>query len=199
MPDEQLVVAILAAGASRRLGQPKQLVLIDGEPLLRRQCQTSLAADIGPVVAILGCHAGACARAIADLPVEVRINPDWHEGLSASVRQAVRAARDRRAGGLLLLHGDQYRITPADLRALDSAWRGSPVSACVSRCGAYTGPPAILPAACYEGALALAGDRGARTVLYDPSRPAPVEIDNPHAPFDLDHPHQLAAVRSSGS
>ena len=54
--DDRLVLAILAAGASRRLGQPKQLVSLEGELLLRRQCRIALEAQIGRVAVILGCR-----------------------------------------------------------------------------------------------------------------------------------------------
>ncbi|HKD35269.1 MAG TPA: NTP transferase domain-containing protein, partial [Pirellulales bacterium] len=88
----RLLVAILAAGASRRLGQPKQLIELRGEPLLRRQCRMTIEADIGPVAVVLGSHANGCAATIADLPVARHINENWQEGLGASIREAARAA-----------------------------------------------------------------------------------------------------------
>src|SRR4030081_1807105 len=89
LPD--LVVAVLAAGASRRLGQAEQLVPIVGEPLLRRQCRCALSARVGEVVAILGCDEAQHRGVIADLPVDVRVNDEWEEGLAATLRCAVRA------------------------------------------------------------------------------------------------------------
>src|SRR5436189_3262943 len=103
----ELLVAILAAGASRRLGQPKQLVLIDGEPMLRRQCRVALQARVGSVMAILGCHVERCSATIADLGVLTRVNEQWNEGLGSSLRTAAGAAIEMQAAGLLVLHGDQ--------------------------------------------------------------------------------------------
>src|SRR5687768_1508691 len=123
MPDCPLVVAILAAGASRRLGQAKQLVeLPGGEPLLRRQCRVALDADVGPVVVVLGCHADACAAAVTALPVTIRVNVGWEEGLASSIRHAARAATDASAAALLIVHGDQYRVTAGDLRLVNAVW-----------------------------------------------------------------------------
>src|SRR3954468_17586851 len=137
-----LVVGVLAAGASRRLGRPKQLVPIDGEPLLRRQCRSALAAGVGEVAVILGFNADEHRRGIEDLPVEVRVNGDWAQGLATTLRCAVRAARCHGAA-LLVLPCDLYRITSDDLRALRDRWHMAPFNACVPRAGNYAGPPAI--------------------------------------------------------
>jgi CTP:molybdopterin cytidylyltransferase MocA len=192
LPD--LVVAVLAAGASRRLGCAKQLVPIGGEPMLRRQCRCALNARVGEVVAILGCDAAQHREVIADLPVDVRVNDEWEEGLAATLRSAVRAAKERQAA-LLVLPCDQYRIIPADLRALYEHWRWAPSITCISRWGRYAGPPVILPIHYYDDVLRLRGDIGARSLLYDLHRPCPDEILNPRAAFDLDSPEEMRIAR----
>jgi len=196
LPD--LIVAVLAAGASRRLGCAKQLVPIGGEPLLRRQCRCALAARIGEVVAILGCDDAQHRDVIVDLPVEVRVNNEWREGLAATLRCAVRAAKERRAA-LLVLPCDQYRIIPDDLRTLYEHWRWAPSMACVSRWGRYAGPPAILPFDYYDDVLRLRGDVGARSLLHDIRRPRPEEIPNPRATFDLDVPEEMTIAEAWAS
>jgi molybdenum cofactor cytidylyltransferase len=180
----RVVVAILAAGASRRLGRPKQLLPIGGEPLLRNQCRCALAADIGDVVAVLGCNAERHRRLIGDLPVELRFNGGWEEGLAASLRCAVRTARSRGAA-VLIVPCDQYRVVPDDLRALRDTWLWSPERACVSR-GDYVGPPAIVPVGYHDHLLRLSGDVGARSVLYRSVWQQPGEVINPRAAYDLD-------------
>ncbi len=185
MSPPRIVVAVLAAGASRRLRRPKQLVPIGGEPLLRRQCRCALAAGVGEVVAVLGCNADQHIRVISDLPVAVRVNGRWAEGLASSLRCAVRVATLRDAA-LLVLPCDQYRIVPMDIRALYDTWRRTPERACVSRHGQYVGPPVIIPVPYHQHILGLHGDVGARSVLYRPDRLLPIELTNPRATFDLD-------------
>src|SRR5258705_6740445 len=196
LPD--LVVAVLAAGASRRLGRAKQLVPIGGEPLLRRQCRCALSARVGEVLAILGCDEAQHREVTGDLPVDVRVSDEWEEGLAATLRSAVRVAKERQAA-LLVLPCDQYRIIPDDLRTLYSRWRRTPNIACVSRWGRYAGPPAILPFGYYDHALRLRGDVGARSLLYDIRRPHPDEIPNPRATFDLDLPEQMRTAEAWAS
>jgi molybdenum cofactor cytidylyltransferase len=142
------------------------------------------------VMAILGCDEARHREVIADLPVAVRVNHEWEEGLAATLRSAVRAAKQRQSA-LLVLPCDQYRIVPADLRTLYEHWRWAPSIACVSRWGDYAGPPAILPIHYYDDVLRLRGDIGARSLLYDHHRPCPDEIPNPRVVFDLDSPEEI--------
>ena len=191
-----VLVVILAAGASRRLGSAKQLVSIGGEPLLRRQCRCALRARVGRVLVILGCDADRHGRVIADLPVDVHVNDEWQEGIAATLRHAVDVANLRRSA-LLVLPCDQYRITPNDLRTLHDTWRQTPSAACVSRWHDYAGPPAILPIECYEEISRLRGDTGARALLYNPQGPRPLEVANPRATYDLDSPQDMTIAQSS--
>jgi len=185
-----LVVAVLAAGASRRLGRAKQLVAIGGEPLLRRQCRCALDAGVGKVIVVLGFNADEHRSLIQDLPVEVHVNDNWEEGLAATLRCAVRAAQMLRVA-LLVLPCDQYRIVPEDLGALRNRWRLAPSKACVSRAGDYTGPPVILPVDYHDHVRRLRGDMGARSLIYGSLSSGPEEVVNPRASFDLDSPTDL--------
>ena len=185
MPDE-LLLAILAAGASRRLGQPKQLVELDGEPLVRRQCRIAMEADVGGVIVVLGCHHQKIAAAISDLGIDSIFNDQWQQGLAASVRAATRAAITASATALLLYHCDQYMITPADLIHLHHAWISAPTTVHLSRDGDHLGPPAILPARLFPSMLKLKGDTGPRAILCEDSYVR--EIPIPSASLDIDCP-----------
>ncbi|HEY2147174.1 MAG TPA: nucleotidyltransferase family protein [Pirellulales bacterium] len=196
--DHRLLVTILAAGASRRLGQPKQLVDLRDEPLLRRQCRMALAAKIGGVAVILGYRSTECAATIADLPVAHQINAQWEEGLASSIREAVRAALAADATGLGLLHVDQYRLEAADLRAVHAAWSNSGgLNACVSTHAGASGPPVIFPKRCFDDLMLLEGDSGARGVLSRLPTADLCSISVPNAFHDLDLPAELAGLLKS--
>ena len=194
MPDE-LFVAILAAGASRRLGYPKQLVELNGEPLVRRQCRTALEAAVGPVALVLGCQREGVASAVSNLKIQLLTADDWAEGMAASVRTATRAAMAAGAAALLLLHCDQYALIPADLRHLRDAWAASPAAAHLSRHGDHLGPPAILPARFFPSMLTLKGDTGPRPILRGEDVR---EVPMPSASTDLDCSLDLATAKAKG-
>ena len=90
-----VAVLVLAAGASTRMGRPKQMLPFAGEPLLRRVVEQALAASAARVFVVLGAYAAAVTPALAGLPVETIWNPDWEEGQGASVRVGVRYLLDR--------------------------------------------------------------------------------------------------------
>src|SRR5262245_29827025 len=165
MSTSDVLIVILAAGASRRLGRPNQSVTLGGESVLRRQCRRALSAGIGPVSVVLGCDSEQHAQLIADLPLEIRINDKWREGMAASLRHAVDAAIGYAA--CLILQADQYRISPSDLRTLRAVWSLAPEFACMSRCEEYAGPPVIFPTTYYDPIMRLRGDTGARALLHD--------------------------------
>lgn len=190
----QVLLTVLAAGASRRLGQPKQLVMLEGEPLVRRQCRVAIESQTGSVSVILGCHANECAAAVGDLSIAQIINQLWTEGLASSIRHAAQAAIDKNFNGLLLLHVDQYRLTAADLQTLSTAWKESPGSVCVAMYGDAIGPPVIFPRHCFEKLLELHGDVGARRVIASIPAHAVLRVNIPNAIHDLDEPSQLAAL-----
>jgi molybdenum cofactor cytidylyltransferase len=196
---DELLVAILAAGASHRLGQPKQLVRIGDEPLLRRQCRIAIEAHVGPVTTILGCQADACLAALNDLSVSVRTNEQWAEGLASSIREAVRAAVEINAAGVLILHCDHYRVSAGDLQSIHAAWTKSGASTvCRARHEDYAGPPVIFPASCFSKLLVLQGDEGARRVISAFDANLVIDVAMRNAVYDLDLPEQLADLATRG-
>lgn len=100
---------VLAAGASTRMGRPKQLLPWDGRPMVRHIAQTYAASMASEVVVVVGCRADAVARAALAVdgegesqgerggcdgaPVRVVVNAHWEDGMASSVACGVSAAR----------------------------------------------------------------------------------------------------------
>jgi molybdenum cofactor cytidylyltransferase len=182
-------VVLLAAGASRRLGQPKQLVLVAGEPLLRRMARIALAGG-GPVLVVLGCQAEAMAAALEGLPLTLVANPEWQEGMAASLRAGVRALPPGASGALLMVC-DQLAVAAPLLAGLQAAHRAAPEAVVACGYGGTRGIPAILPARCFPELLALTGDRGGRSLLQGGDV---VVLPFPEGERDLDRPEDLAVL-----
>jgi molybdenum cofactor cytidylyltransferase len=191
-----LLIAILAAGASRRLGTPKQLVKVDGTSLIQRQCQVAIESHLGPVFVVCGSHAERCIDEVCRLPVSICRNRRWAEGIASSIREAAQSAIQHSAGALLILHVDQYRITADDLHRLHAAWSASSTAGrwvvCRAQHADYCGPPIIFPAPLFASLKQIRGDEGARTLLSSLSPESLVDISIPNAVHDLDTPAQLA-------
>ena len=82
---------VLAAGASRRLGEPKQLLRVDGESLVHRAVRFGLATNPAQALLVLGAGAGEVRAEVADLPVTPLVCDQWQAGLGASLAAGMAA------------------------------------------------------------------------------------------------------------
>jgi molybdenum cofactor cytidylyltransferase len=158
----RLGAVVLAAGASLRLGRPKQLVLHEGESLLRRSTRLALScAD--PVVVVLPPDPVPFLGELEGLDVLPKANPNAAEGPAASLRLGLRSLPP--VDGALLLAVDQWALTAQDLTRLVADFAADPTRPAAARYAGTLGIPAILPRANFEEALTLRGDRGAKALL----------------------------------
>lgn len=181
---QALGAILLAAGGSSRLGQPKQLLEIDGEPLVVRQAKLLGELGFAKIVVVTGAEREAIEALLAPLPVSCVFNPDWEQGMGRSLAAGVQAMPERARAALVLLC-DQWRVKTEDLVQLIEAWGVDPQAAVVSSYGQSSGPPAILPRGMFERLSKLRGDRGASKALkqwHGETR----EIACAHAAVDID-------------
>lgn len=184
---------VLAAGRSRRLGRPKQLLRVDGVSLLRRTVAAVLATQPVLVGVVLAADAPAVAAEIAGLPVVTWFNPMPDAGLSGSLRVAARALAAH-AGPTLIVGVDQPCLGTDHLEALLQAGRvhGGDV---VTGYGPAFGIPARVIAATLAQAVDLSGDGGLKR-LWLAAPPQRVQADA--LGFDLDTPADLAVAVARG-
>lgn len=181
---------VLAAGASRRMGSPKQLMDWEGAPLVRRSVDAARAVLGCRVLLVTGASAVRVGEAVVGTGVMVVRNPDWEDGLATSIRAGVRAL-PADCGRVLFMGCDQPGIGPVQLRELLLAARaGDAVVA--ARYENTLGIPACFPRRCFQALESLQGDQGARSLLR--AEQAAVGIDMPRARWDLDCPADIPAV-----
>jgi molybdenum cofactor cytidylyltransferase len=160
-----VTAVLLAAGASSRLGEPKQLLKSKGLSLLRHAAVTACASRASEVIIVLGYEAPRMRSELAGLPVLVLENPLWREGISSSIRLAV-SSLSADSEGVLLMVCDQPRLSSLHLNALIDAFDRSAGRPVASAYRGSTGVPALFPRRLFTELLLLGGDRGAKGVLY---------------------------------
>jgi molybdenum cofactor cytidylyltransferase len=176
---------VLAAGASTRLGQPKQLIEIDGEPLLRRVTRCVLATAPEDCVVVLGHDAERIGTVLDGLDVRVLRIRDADSGMAASLRAGL-ISLDALCAGALVVLTDQPALTVDHLEALCVAWRATPERAVASAYAGVLGVPAVLPRGWFDEILALHGDAGARALLRA-RRDDVIAVPAPELAVDIDH------------
>ena len=174
---------VLAAGASTRLGEPKQLILLAGEKLLERAVRTAREAGCDPIVVVLGASADRIDEACNLGNAVVLVNDLWAEGMASSIRMGITAVRD--CPSAILMTCDQPAASAFHLRALMASGETTASSYADRR-----GVPAFFPQAAFPGLMQLQGDAGARTLLQH----APA-IPLPGGELDLDTPDDVAHAR----
>jgi CTP:molybdopterin cytidylyltransferase MocA len=120
-----LYAIVLAAGASSRFGSPKQLVRVDGRPLLHAVVSRTVEITGHCTLVVLGANAADLAPLLRHSPATIVINRDWSEGLASSIRTGVSALPGSCTGVMLVL-ADQAAVTAEDLRRLAGTWRRQP-------------------------------------------------------------------------
>ena len=183
---------LLAAGESRRLGTPKQLLSFGGEPLVQRAARALLATQPSALYVVVGARADEVFTVVAGLGA-LRIDcEDWACGLSASLRAGIAALPGNVEAALIALC-DQPAMNAGHLNALLDAFRSRPERAVASAYAGVLGVPAVLPRAWFEDVAKLSGDSGARELLRSPGRPV-LAVAGPALAYDIDEPADRSSL-----
>jgi CTP:molybdopterin cytidylyltransferase MocA len=181
---------LLAAGGGRRMGRPKALVEVDGEPLVRRGVRLLADGGCTPVVVVVG----AAAEQVRPLCDGARVveAADWATGMAASLRAGLAAVTGDACVVALV---DQPGVTAAAVERLRSAHRDG-ARAAVATYGGRPRNPVLLDRSVWAGVAAAAvGDEGARPWLRaNPELVVEVDCTDVGTPDDVDTPQDLAAL-----
>ena len=157
---------VLAAGASRRMGAPKQLLRIGGETILERTLNNVRASDVGEIVLVLGHAAESVEKAISTERIRVVSNPDYQQGMGTSLRAGLAAVGPDAAAALIVL-ADQPFVRPETLNRLITCHRESKPQIIIPMYQGFRGNPVLLDRSVFEEVKGLNGDVGCRAIFGD--------------------------------
>lgn len=190
-------IAILAAGASARMGQPKQLLRFQGQSLLLRCLRTALSSPFRPVVVVLGANAALIEKELLEQPVIIAYNPDWPAGMGGSVAMGLEVllqAEPALQAAFFLLADQPYLDAPLLLDMAAMLERKPDKWGVVASYGDTIGVPALFSQALFPELLALRGQQGAKTLIYLHQSKL-LTLPFPKGQFDLDTPEDWQAFR----
>jgi molybdenum cofactor cytidylyltransferase len=157
MITEAVAGLVLAAGGSRRLGRPKQLLPYGPATLLDHTLGTARACGFEQLLCVLGGASEGVRRGVDLRGVEVVVNVAYGSGCSSSIAAALTAV-DPRIDVLVLLLGDQPGVRPETVRALLAGRGDAPLAACRYEDG--RGHPLAFARSAFGDLAALHGDKG---------------------------------------
>ena len=182
---------VLAAGGSSRLGQPKQLLLYQGQTLVRRAAEAALGAGCAPVAVVVGSERKKIAESLHDLEVMILLNESWRRGIGTSIRTGTDALKG--CDALVILTCDQPRVGSTLIRHLAQRHQETQKPMVASAYAGTFGVPVLFARECFENLRSLGEKEGAKTLLTaQPDQVA--RVDFPEGAIDIDTPADYQAL-----
>ncbi len=157
---------VLAAGESRRFGQPKQLLPVGNKTMIQHVVDVVLDSPVEQVVVVLGCRAAEIGTSIADRPVQVVVNERWKSGLSSSVRAGLSALKPG-IGAALFVLADQPGITTEVIAKLVERYRQTHAPIVVPTHRGRRGNPVLFGRSLFAELMEVKGDQGGRRLIAE--------------------------------
>ncbi|MGD0036868.1 MAG: nucleotidyltransferase family protein [Bacteroidota bacterium] len=179
-----IAVIVLAAGASTRLGTPKQLLKYNGITLLRKTIETALLSKVKSVYVVFGCEAEKMKVEVSDLSVDVVVNPNWQRGISTSIRSGIQSLEPNIDAAIIVLC-DQPKLSTDILNTLIDTYTSTRASIITCKYAGTVGVPALFDRRIFPELLSLEGNLGAKKIIewYMKER---IEIDFLGGEIDID-------------
>lgn len=203
--DANIAAIIAAAGRSTRMGEPKQLLPWGNATVIEAVVRHLLAADVAPVVCVVGHQHDAVAQALQGTPAQVVMNEQYKTAeMLTSYQAGIRALRRHEAtaphvacAGALFALGDQPHIPSAVIRQIVEQAKRTPDAPVIPSYAMRRGHPFYLPRAIFSEIEALAPDDMLRTVVNRHSQEIVyVEVESDAILHDMDTPDEYAARKA---
>ena len=184
---------ILAAGASSRYGGLKLLSRLEDRPLLQHVIDAANGSTLAEVVVVVGHAADHVLEAVRLGRAHAVRNEAYALGRSTSLAAGLRATSD--VDGVLVLNGDQPRVTADLVDAVLDLQRTSGAPAVICSWEGQRSPPTLLHRDIWPAVEATTGDVGARDVLAARDDVDVLEVTGVLGSLeDVDRPEDLARV-----
>jgi len=160
-------IVILAAGASTRLGKPKQLLQYRGKTLLAHAINEAVNSNADAIVVILGKNADQFKKEIDDRKVRVAVNSSWEEGMASSLRLGLGTLLNDKPyiDAVIFMVCDQPHVLSSILNELIVTQQKSTKQIVTCNYGDSIGPPALFHKKYFKDLMKLSGDTGARKII----------------------------------
>ncbi|MDQ3087788.1 MAG: nucleotidyltransferase family protein [Acidobacteriota bacterium] len=184
----QIGLILLAAGESCRFGgEAKQLLKFNDKTFIRHSAETALASVCAPVCVVLGAKADEIWTEISDLPLEIVINENWHNGMSSSLKTGLKKLLEiaPNMSAFVVQLCDQPLINSMMLNRLVKTFQKTNAPVVASEYAETIGVPALFACSMFDEIFNLSADTGAKQIITK-HLAAVRKISIPEAEIDID-------------
>jgi len=187
---KKIAVLIVAAGESKRLGQPKQLVRKNGITLLENSLQEIAKSEIGKLFLVLGANADLILNEVKTADCQVVINKNWKKGMGTSIACGMKAILKKDdCNGVIISVADQPFLTADILKKIKEKISEKKIII-KSKYEEGSGPPVYFSQHFFEKMKNLSGDDGAKPLVRKYKNEV-VSIDFAKGNIDIDTEEDL--------
>jgi len=179
---------ILAAGESKRMGEPKLLLPFGQKTIIETVIDNVIESKVDEILVVLGSSAEKIEDKIKDFPLRITVNPHYKEGMLSSVRWGFKEISDEIQGVLVCL-GDQPSISTGVIDKVIDAYKQTGKGIIVPAYKRDRGHPVLIHIKYLEEVQSLSADVGLRGIVYNhPEDTLEIEVESPAILKDIDNP-----------
>ena len=206
MNSSTIGLIILAAGASTRMGTPKQLLAYRGCSFIRHMAEVAICASqqrfaiasvCQPIAVVLGANAEQIKPEISQLPVQIVENQQWAEGMSSSIRVGLEALLgvNQNLDAVAIALCDQPFVSSQTLNQLIEAYHltGKPIIA--SEYAGTLGVPVLFSRPLFSELMALKSNEGAKQIIKKHIHEV-FSVPFPDGAIDIDTPNDYEKLQT---
>lgn len=160
-------ILILAAGASSRMGRPKQLLEFEGETLLTLVAKMAYNSKLSPTVVVLGANEKLIKNSLNIPQLIIVTNENWREGIASSIVKGITFIKEKypEVDGIIIAVGDQPHISVDQFYQLLEAQNTTSLSIAACSYAGVIGTPALFHQSIFPELMNLKGDVGAKKII----------------------------------
>jgi molybdenum cofactor cytidylyltransferase len=188
-------IILLAAGSSSRMGRPKQLLPIGGEPLLVRSVKAAVGSKAHELVVVLGSNYKSHREVIAGFSIEIIENQEWQKGMGNSLKKGLSHLIDKNdsLNAVIVLVCDQPYLSSDIINKLIEEFVQTKSKIVVSIYAGIIGVPALFDFSMFEKILQLGDEQGAKKLIQQ-QRANVKAVEFPKGIIDLDFPEDYESL-----
>jgi molybdenum cofactor cytidylyltransferase len=185
-----IAAVVLAAGASSRMGRPKQTIPLHGVPMLEMALESFRRSNVGRVVVVLGANAVEVRKRMRFAHEVVVVNEAFSEGMSSSLRLGLENTGE--ADAAIIAMGDQPFVLPDTINRMIAAYDESRARIVIPTYRGARGNPVLFDRSVFSQIKEIRGDVGAKAVVQrNAGQVLEVEVPDGGVLIDIDTPSDL--------